>query len=91
MEKIMMTEEEATILVQYCVPFPYRTEVYENMKENGFIIKSAVEEAEEMFDTYYGSYADGQSEESRTMIFRKLIETQHDAIQELKKRLEEVE
>jgi hypothetical protein len=87
MGKIMMTEDQAEELIRDCVPFAYSTQarlIFRNMKEHGYITKSIIEEAEEMYidiSTAMRPLTGSQ--------YTSVIEKQHDAIQELKKRLEE--
>ena len=55
MEKIQMTEDEAKNFIDECAPFistRHEEIILERMKALGYIKKSAVEEAEEMYDEW---------------------------------------
>ena len=75
MEKIQMTEEQAMCL--YRMAGDGHVEFIKRLKQAGYICKSAVEEAEEMYKEWLNRIGDM----SETVVMDKM----HSAIQELKK------
>jgi hypothetical protein len=87
MEKIQLTEQQALDLLHSIYPQLWsksEQEIIGRWKTAGYIRKTVVEEADEMYNVWCNSAA----KFAYTYTVKDIIKKQHEAIQELKKKLE---